>query len=128
MQRFFLSNKQCDAFRLIDAIEQIMPHPSFVYAVQWLNRSSKYAFVVSGGRDCVLRIWKHYFDGEHDIELGDELIQHDNYVTSMVTSRKGTTFFTADWNGVLLQWMRNKKSRNGPPYQLHRSVCSNLFG
>lgn len=107
--------------RLIDAIEQIMPHPSFVYAVQWLNRSSKYAFVVTGGRDCVLRIWKHYFDGEHDIELGDELIQHDNYITSMVTSRKGTTFFTADWNGVLLQWMRNK-SRNGPLYQLHRSV------
>lgn len=105
-----------------------MPHPSFVYAVKWLNRSSKYAYLVTGGRDCVLRIWKHYFDRANDIELCHEIIQHENYITSMVASRKGTTFYTADWNGVLLEWTRNKcsKASNISLYQMQRLVIRKL--
>lgn len=101
-----------------------MPHPSFVYTVKWLNRSSKYAYLVTGGRDCVLRIWKQYFDRENDIELCDEIIQHENYITSMVASRKGTTFYTADWSGVLLEWIRNKsnKEQNMSLYRMQRLV------
>lgn len=94
--------------------EQVLPHPSFFYACKWLRKSVDDAFMVwlcdwfTGGRDCVLRIWKISTDTDIDIELCDELIQHENYITSLAASWKSTKIYSADWNGVLLQWSLKK--------------------
>lgn len=91
------------------------------------------AYIVTGGRDCVLRIWKISTDIDADIELCEELIQHENYITSLATSRKSTKIYSADWNGVLLQWSLKKGDNSGnnvgPLYQLKRygNHCSDEF-
>lgn len=99
-----------------------MPHPSFVYAATWLKKSSDFAYIATGGRDCVLRIWKISMDIEADVELCDELIQHENYITSLAAGRK-LSLYTADWNGTLLEWYREEPSKNTdvqPLYQMRR--------
>lgn len=71
----------------------------------------------------MLRIWKINNDVDADIELCDELIQHDNYITSLAASRKSTKIYSADWNGVLLEWSLKKSDKRkdvGPLYQLKR--------
>lgn len=102
---------------------KVLPHPSFVYACKWLNKSMNEAYIVTGGRDCVLRIWKIPTDNAAEIELCDELIQHENYITSLATSRRATKIYSADWNGVLLQWSQKRcdsESDIGPLYQMKR--------
>lgn len=81
------------------------------------------AYIVTGGRDCVLRIWKVSTENDTDIELCDELIQHENYITSLAASRRATKIYSADWNGVLLQWSQKKCDAGndaGPLYQIKR--------
>lgn len=99
--------------------------------MKWLNRKSEYV-IVTGGRDCVLRIWKIHMDDsdENDIELCDELIQHENYITSLVVNQKATKFYSADWNGVLLEWIRKRSSKDNdmsPLYQMQRYFQIILF-
>lgn len=62
-------------------------------------------------------------DTDADIELCDELIQHENYITSLAASKKSTKIYSADWNGVLLQWSLKKCDDGndvGPLYQMKR--------
>lgn len=92
---------------------------------KWLNKTQEYAHVVTGGRDCVLRIWKISTNADADIELCDELIQHDNYITSLAATRKSNKLYTADWNGVLLEWSRTKSNKGkdvGPLYHMRRCI------
>lgn len=93
--------------------------------MKWLNKLSNSTFIATGGRDCVLRIWKiGSEDSDTDIELCDELIQHDNYISCLETTRKSTKLYSADWNGVLLEWNQKKSHKDrhvGPTYQLKRS-------
>lgn len=103
---------------------QVLPHSSFIYAAKWLRKSTDldFAYLASGGRDCVLRIWKISIDLAADVELCDELIQHDNYITSITTNRK-SIIYTADWSGRLFEWSRNKRGKEkilGPVFQLRR--------
>lgn len=99
-----------------DGIFQVLPHPSFIYAAKWLRKSTDFTYLATGGRDCVLRIWKISTDEAADIELCDELIQHDNYITSIATNRK-SVIYTADWNGCLFEWGRQSIA---PIFQLRR--------
>lgn len=105
---------------------QVLPHPSFVYAVKWLSKSLHSAFVATGGRDCLLRIWKIATDDtDTDIELCDELIQHDNYISCLEATRKSSKLYSADWNGELLEWSRKKSSKErcvSPNFRLKRLI------
>lgn len=94
-----------------------------MYAAKWLSKNDVQDYIATGGRDCVLRIWKISKDVDADIELCDELIQHDNYITSLATSRKSTKIYSADWNGVLLEWSLKKSGKGKdaePLYQMKR--------
>lgn len=98
-KRFFIEN-------------QVLPHSSFVYAVKWLSKSLDSIYVATGGRDCILRIWKiDDTDANSDIELCDELIQHDNYISCLEATRKSSKLYSADWSGVLLEWTHIKHEK-----------------
>lgn len=96
-----------------------------MYAVKWLNQSSEYAYIATGSRDGIIRVWKIYGDFEADIELCDELKQHENYITSVAANQKASKIYSADWNGVLLEWSHTKSHKekaNGSLYRLQRCV------
>lgn len=94
--------------------------------MKWLHTAHDYVLISTGGRDCVLRIWKMSLTNtDDDIELCSELIQHEDYITSLLTNRKSSRLYTADWAGVLLEWNLGKsKSKRGPnsfqSFQLRR--------
>lgn len=121
--RYFVN--LCSILLPVNNSHKVLPHPSFVYACKWLSKSIDDAYIVTGGRDCVLRIWKISTEIDDDIELCDELIQHENYITSLAASKKSTKIYSADWNGVLLQWSLKKGDSGndvGPLYQMKRSI------
>lgn len=101
---------------------KVLPHPSFVYTTKWLSKSEEQSYIATGGRDCVLRIWRVNHNTDTEIELCDELIQHDNYITSLATTRKSTKIYSGDWNGVLLEWSlkKSKSKETEPLYHLKR--------
>ncbi|XP_031640642.1 jouberin-like [Contarinia nasturtii] len=110
-------------------IKVLIPHPSFVYVTKWLSKLSEcdadHAYAVTGGRDCILRVWKINMNIDADIELYDELIQHDNYITSLAIAGKSLHLYSADWNGVLLEWCQTKNHKendDGPLYQMSRKI------
>lgn len=71
-----------------------------------MNQTTEFVHVATGCRDSVIRIWKIYRHMEIDIELCDELRQHENYITSLATNYKFTKLYSSDWNGVLLEFTR----------------------
>lgn len=91
---------------------QILPHPSFVYTVKAMSISTKHIYVMSGGRDHVLRLWKmHYKHDEHEYELCQELRNHQNYITALKSTKNSTRLFSSDWDGNILEWVRGSKKK-----------------
>lgn len=108
---------------------QILPHPSFVYKVKVLSfhNVANILYIATGGRDHLLRIWKIDRDlrdeQNSEFELCDELEGHQNYITTMTSSKKSTKLFTADWNGDIIEWVRHRNiSKNTILFQLSRFV------
>lgn len=100
---------------------QVLPHPSFVYAVRFLNfrtpASDEYSFIATGGRDCVLRVWRVLRTKQPDdsdraaIDLCDEFDDHQNYITSLAVTKRATTLYSADWNGDIFEWRRRQSAK-----------------
>lgn len=100
---------------------QVLSHPSFVYAVCGLNfrspASDEYLFIATGGRDCVLRVWRVLRTEQPDdsdrnaIDLCDEFDQHQNYITSLAVTKRATKLYSADWNGDIYEWRRRQSSK-----------------
>lgn len=88
-----------------------------------MNKLSDQTYAITGGRDGILRVWKMSRNMEADIELYDELIHHDNYITSIAVNHKLFAFYSADWNGLLIEWSkkRNTNEKNvGSSYHMSR--------
>lgn len=100
---------------------QVLPHPSFVYSVRFLNfctpASDEYLFVATGGRDCVLRVWRVLRTKQPDasdratIDLCDEFDDHQNYITSLAVTKRATKLYSADWNGEIFEWRRRQSAK-----------------
>lgn len=52
---------------------------------------------------------------DDDIELNSELIQHEDYITSLLTNRKSSRLYSADWAGVLHEWSHSKSKSKMEP-------------
>lgn len=95
---------------------KVLPHPSYLYAVKCLDLTNNgdNVFVVTGGRDAILRIW-HVFGDWNDvtaIELMQELSgSHQNYITAIVAPVKGDQFhkfYSSDMSGIIIEWASTK--------------------
>lgn len=92
-----------------------------MYAVRCLNfrapASDEYLFIATGGRDCVLRIWrvlrsKLPDDSERAaVDLCDEFDDHGNYITALAVTKRATKLYSADWNGEIFEWRRRQSAK-----------------
>ncbi|CAH0546272.1 unnamed protein product [Brassicogethes aeneus] len=79
---------------------QILPHPSFVYAIDVSNRN-----IVTGCFDGCIRIWS--FDEKiRKYNLSQELIKHQNFVTSLCYNKEYLNLYSSDSSGLILIWER----------------------
>lgn len=77
-----------------------------------LSISTKYIYVITGGRDYVLRLWKmHYKHDEHEYDLSQELKNHQNYITALKSTKNCIRLFSSDWDGNILEWERGNKKK-----------------
>lgn len=83
----------------------ILPHPCFLYTVKVMDFSAKEMFVVTGGRDKIIRIWCITFDIERT-DLIQELEAHKNYITAIVCAKKTKNLYSSDWDGYIIEWTR----------------------
>lgn len=92
-----------------------------MYAVRFLNfctpASDDYLFIATGGRDCVLRVWRLLCTKQPEdsdratIDLCDELDDHQNYITSLAVTKRATKLYSADWNGEIFEWRRRQSAK-----------------
>lgn len=97
--------------------------------------SESNGFVVTGGRDNILRIWiiEHeqvlkivnifvrfnIFDiFQSHSNLHQELDGHEEYITAIQISRGTRNIFSCDWNGEIFEW--NLSDRTSMKYNLLR--------
>lgn len=94
---------------------KVLPHPSYLYAVKCLQiPNENEMYVVTGGRDGVLRIWHVYEQQQEEpaYRLMQELDNgHQSYITSIVTNKKNSLIYSADANGCVVEWTM-RKNRN----------------
>lgn len=83
----------------------ILPHPCFLYTAKILDLSAKELFVVTGGRDKIIRTWRITLDVERT-DLVQELEGHKNYITAIVCAKKTKNLYSSDWNGYIIEWTR----------------------
>lgn len=87
---------------------KIMPHSSYVYCSKVIEGSDKCLYVVTGGRDGVIRIWR-CSERKQSAELLQEIEEHKDYVTTMTSSLKTGTILSADAKGLIIEWKFDKR-------------------
>uniref|UniRef100_A0A1B0D2C4 Uncharacterized protein n=1 Tax=Phlebotomus papatasi TaxID=29031 RepID=A0A1B0D2C4_PHLPP len=84
------------------AIWNTLPHPSFVYCCRFIQISEFKEVLITGSRDCVIRLWD--FEGPEDCVYFDELTNHEGFVTCLCVRNTTGTFFSGDSEGVVIEW------------------------
>uniref|UniRef100_A0A336M610 CSON012678 protein n=1 Tax=Culicoides sonorensis TaxID=179676 RepID=A0A336M610_CULSO len=92
----------------IGLLLKIMPHTSFVYAARCLLIERHSLVIVTGGRDCLLRVWKCN-EKRAGAEIHQELEGHDDYISCLACTKQ-RTLLSADANGVIIEWKYEHKS------------------
>ncbi|XP_063040333.1 jouberin isoform X2 [Engraulis encrasicolus] len=90
-----------DVDRLHSLAQKILPHPSFLYCAQ-LHPSAQH-LVVTGGFDCVLRVWDVDVDDVNG-HLLKELNGHKAFVNCLCFDQEGSRMFSGDNAGMIIEW------------------------
>lgn len=92
-----------------DYTYSILPHPNFIYASKFLyNDDSERIYVVTGGRDAVLRIWRSR-KKRQSFELCQELGADDvegskGYYITGISAANNEFFYSSNSVGGLTEW------------------------
>ncbi|XP_055691469.1 jouberin-like [Lutzomyia longipalpis] len=85
-----------------------LPHPSFVYCCRFIRVDGGKEIILSGGRDCVIRLWD--FESPDECSYFDELTNHEGFVTCLCVGKGGGIFFSGDSEGTVFEWHWKKDS------------------
>ena len=101
-------------FEKNDYTYSILPHPNFIYASKFLyNDDLDRLYVVTGGRDSVLRIWrsrKKKESFELSQELGEEIEGFKGHYITGITAANNEYFYSSNSIGNLIEWKyQNRK-------------------
>ncbi|XP_048084737.1 jouberin isoform X1 [Alosa alosa] len=90
-----------DVERLQNVAQKILPHPCFLYCAQF--HPSAQHLVVTGGFDCLLRVWDV---DVHDVNghLLKECEGHIAFVNALCFDQEGGRMFSGDNAGVIIEW------------------------
>ncbi|KAL2098895.1 hypothetical protein ACEWY4_005375 [Coilia grayii] len=81
--------------------QKILPHPCFLYCAQF--HPSAQHLVLTGGFDCVLRVWDV---DVHDVNghLLKEFEGHKAFINCLCFDQEGSRMFSGDNAGVIIEW------------------------
>ncbi|XP_039594472.1 jouberin isoform X2 [Polypterus senegalus] len=82
-------------------VDKVLPHPSFVYASQF-HPAAQY-LVVTGGYDCVIRIWNVKVKNANG-QLLQEFDGHKSFINTLCFSKDGINMFSGDSSGLIIVW------------------------
>ncbi|XP_076013611.1 jouberin isoform X2 [Genypterus blacodes] len=86
---------------LVGNAQKVLPHPSFVYCAQYHPTAQN--LVVTGGYDCVLRVWRLDVDDVNG-QLLQEFEGHKNFINTVCFDAEGRRMFSADNAGLIIVW------------------------
>ncbi|XP_074640564.1 jouberin-like isoform X2 [Tubulanus polymorphus] len=81
--------------------DKVLPHPAFVYTAKYHPRVR--TVIVTGGYDCVIRIWDVKSDGNHG-QLVQELDEHLGYISTLCFDEDGQKLYSGDSTGRISVW------------------------
>ncbi|KAJ7990818.1 hypothetical protein DPEC_G00290860 [Dallia pectoralis] len=90
-----------DVQRFQAIARKVLPHPSFVYCARFHPTAQD--LVVSGGFDCLLRVWTVEVKDVNGLLL-QELDGHKSFVNTLCFDFEGNRMFSADNVGVIIVW------------------------
>ncbi|XP_018323401.2 jouberin-like isoform X2 [Agrilus planipennis] len=87
--------------------DKILPHMSFVYCCAMITDK----FIITGGYDKILRIWKKC--GHDEFKLCQEIENHEGFITSVCVTADSESIYSCDSNGKVVEWtLRNEHHWN----------------
>ncbi|XP_065672892.1 jouberin isoform X3 [Hydra vulgaris] len=102
-----------DTKRYLTSSIKLLPHPSFVYCAQYHPKLQR--IIVTGSFDKVIRLWDKMSESPHATLLREFDI-HKSHVNALVFSINGDIFFSADGDGMIIEWncCSESKKKNDP--------------
>nr|XP_057912201.1 jouberin isoform X2 [Doryrhamphus excisus] len=93
---------------LLPTARKVLPHPSFVYSAQY--HPAAHNLAVSGGFDCVLRLWRLDVDDVNG-QLLREFDAHGGFINTVCFDTEGQRMFSADNTGSIIVWNTSVSAR-----------------
>ncbi|XP_077394405.1 jouberin isoform X2 [Festucalex cinctus] len=106
--------REWDVKQLVPSARKVLPHPSFVYSARYHPAAQH--LVISGGYDCVVRVWRLDVDDINGLLLR-ELEAHGGFVNTICFDAEGHRMFSADNMGSIIMWKTAVSDREQKPWR-----------